>query len=93
MQESAYLSIGVTSSSGPGPCGVSVERDQGVLRGFIQNPGYELPRIPIPRTPVNKGRKKMSRGYNAPALGLMDSLLCYSVVRQPPPTSFPVVSP
>src|SRR5215211_4065802 len=26
----------------------------GVLRGFIQDPANELPRIPIPRTPVNR---------------------------------------
>jgi hypothetical protein len=24
----------------------------------MQDPGYELPRIPIPRTPVNKGKKE-----------------------------------
>src|SRR5215208_195223 len=26
-----------------------------VLRGLIQDPGYGLPRIPLPRTSVNKG--------------------------------------
>jgi len=26
--------------------------------GVMQHAGYELPRIPIPRTPVNKGMKK-----------------------------------
>src|SRR5215218_6620449 len=26
--------------------------------GVMQDLGYELPRIPIPRTPVNKGKKK-----------------------------------
>ena len=25
--------------------------------GFMQHAGYELPRIPIPRTPVNKGKR------------------------------------
>ena len=36
----------------------------------MQDLGYELPRIPIPRTPVNKGKGK-GRSYDAPAL-----LLC-----------------
>ena len=55
----------------------------------------QLPRIPIPRTTVNKGKAK-GRGCYAPALGLiMDSLLCYSVVSstQPPPVVLPVVVP
>jgi hypothetical protein len=26
--------------------------------GSMHDPGYELPRIPIPRTPVNKGKEK-----------------------------------
>ena len=44
---------------------------------------------------VNKGRKKKSRGSDAPALGLMDPLLCYCVVSstQPPPVVLPIVSP
>jgi hypothetical protein len=29
----------------------------------MQDLGYELPRIPIPRTPVNKGKRK-GRGYS-----------------------------
>jgi hypothetical protein len=33
----------------------------------MQDLGYELPRIPIPRTPVHKGKKK-GRSYDAPAL-------------------------
>src|SRR5215207_9491011 len=33
----------------------------GVLRGLIQDPASELRRILIPRTPVNKGRKKRER--------------------------------
>jgi hypothetical protein len=43
---------------------------------------------------VNKGKAK-GRSYDAPALGLMDSLLCYSVVSstQPPPVVLPVVVP
>jgi len=43
----------------------------GVLQRYrgeaMQDLGYELPRIPIPRTPVNKGKEK-GRGYFAPAL-------------------------
>jgi hypothetical protein len=31
----------------------------------MQDRGYELPRIPIPRTPVNKGRKKKERAEAA----------------------------
>jgi hypothetical protein len=30
----------------------------GVLRGLIQDPACGLPRMPIPRTPVNKGEMK-----------------------------------
>jgi hypothetical protein len=33
----------------------------GVLRDFIQNPANELPRISIPRTSVNKGKKREIR--------------------------------
>ena len=29
---------------------------------------YEFPRIPIPRTPVNRGKKRKGRGIVAPAL-------------------------
>ena len=32
----------------------------------MQDPANELPRIPIPRTPVNKGRKKGRSCYYAP---------------------------
>jgi hypothetical protein len=43
---------------------------QGYPGEAMQDPGYELPRIHIPRTPVNKGKGK-GRSYDAPAL-----LLC-----------------
>src|SRR5215204_1214520 len=33
----------------------------------IQDLGYELPRIPIPRTPVNKGKKKEEPGLRRPS--------------------------
>jgi hypothetical protein len=61
---------------------------------FVEFYKGEVRRIPIPRTTVNKGKKK-GRSYDAPALGLMDSLLCYSVVSstQPPPVVLPVVVP
>src|SRR5829696_5608100 len=39
----------------------------------IQDLGYELPRIPIPRTPVNKGKRK-GRGAPAPALKQLNPL-------------------
>jgi hypothetical protein len=42
----------------------------GYRGGAMQDLGYELPRIPIPRTRVNNGKKK-GRSYDAPAL-----LLC-----------------
>jgi hypothetical protein len=32
--------------------------------GVMQHPGYELRRIPLPRTSVNKGKKK-GRSYDA----------------------------
>jgi hypothetical protein len=36
----------------------------GYRGGAMQDLGYELPRIPIPRTSVNKG-KKQGRSYDA----------------------------
>ena len=38
---------------------------QGYRDEAMQDRGYELPRIPIPRTPVNKGRKKKERAEAA----------------------------
>src|SRR5215217_7529693 len=35
----------------------------------MQHSGYELPRIPIPRTPVNKGLEPPSAGYMEPLWG------------------------
>src|SRR5829696_4725867 len=49
----AYLSIGVTSSSGAGLCGSSGGGDSGGIGADMHDAAYELPRIPIPRTPVN----------------------------------------
>ena len=40
---------------------------QGYRGGGMQDLGYELPRILIPRTPVNKGKKK-GQSVLAPAL-------------------------
>jgi hypothetical protein len=39
----------------------------GYRGGAMHDLGYELPRIPIPRTPVNKGKEKGRRCYT-PAL-------------------------
>src|SRR5687767_4348707 len=39
----------------------------GVLRGLIQDSASELPRICIPRTSVNKGKRKEGRDLDAPA--------------------------
>src|SRR5215208_4419309 len=36
----------------------------------MQDLGYELPRIPIPRTPVNKGKRKGRELLHSPALFL-----------------------
>ena len=36
----------------------------------MQDLGYELPRIPLPRTPVNKGKKK-GRGHSTMALQVL----------------------
>jgi hypothetical protein len=36
----------------------------------MQDPGYGLPRILVPRTPVNKGRKKRERAEAARASAL-----------------------
>jgi hypothetical protein len=58
IHKRAYLSISVTSSSGTGLCGSSGAVILGVLRGLIQDPASELPRIPIPRTPVNRGKDR-----------------------------------
>jgi hypothetical protein len=37
---------------------------QGYRGEAMQDLGYELPRILIPRTPMNKGKKKKGRGYS-----------------------------
>ena len=39
----------------------------------MQDPACELRRIPIPRTPVNKGKRK-GRGATAPALKQLNAL-------------------
>jgi hypothetical protein len=60
IRNPAYLYIGVTSGAGAGRSGVSGVGDFGGYRGgAMQDPGYELPRISIPRTPVNKGIKRV----------------------------------
>src|SRR5918995_7255988 len=58
IRNRAYLSIGVTSSSGAGLCGASGGAILGVSGWGMQDLGYELPRTPIPRTRVNKARDR-----------------------------------
>jgi hypothetical protein len=54
IHKRAYLSTGVTSSVGTGRSGSSGGVILEVLRGLIQDPASELPRIPILGTSVNK---------------------------------------
>ena len=61
MRNRAYLFSLLQGGARPGRGGASGEVIPGVLRGFIQDPANELPRIHIPRTSVNKG--KMIPGY------------------------------
>src|SRR5215213_1245193 len=58
IRDRAYRSIGVTSLAGWGRTGAPGGGFQGYRGGGMQDLGYELPRIPIPRTRVNKGKKK-----------------------------------
>jgi hypothetical protein len=58
IQDRAYLYIGVTSSSGEGCAGCLGRVFRGYRDGDMQDPASELPRIYIPRTPVNKGKQK-----------------------------------
>ena len=53
--------------------------------GAMQDPGYGLPRMPIPRTWVNKGKKK-GRGYCSPALF---SACCKTISPLTPPPRYP----
>ena len=58
---------------------------EGCFQGYrgeaMQDLGFELPRILIPRTSVNKGRKK-GRGMEAPAL-LWESMGHYGQLTAP----------
>src|SRR5215217_7979129 len=47
----------------------------GCAGGDMQDPASELPRKPIPRTPVNKGKKK-GRSASAPALLVFKTSYC-----------------
>ena len=54
----------------------------------MQLSGYGLPRIPLPRTPVNKGKRE-SRGFYEPRPSYLALELCVSPIspyaRQPHP--------
>src|SRR5215218_845626 len=58
IHDRAYLSIGVTSGVGRGYAGCLDGSFQGYRSEAIQDLGYELRRIPIPRTSVNKRKKE-----------------------------------
>jgi hypothetical protein len=48
----------------------------------MHNAVYELLRIPLPRTPVNKGRKKGRGCYHAPAPLLRECFLSLQTLLQ-----------
>jgi hypothetical protein len=57
----------------------------------MHNAGYELPRITIPRTPVNKAKKK-GQGFHTPALktsAITDPRLVNRWVRAPVGVAIP----
>ena len=58
IRNGAYLSIGVTSGIGAEPNGAPGGGLQGYRGEAMHYLGYELRRISIPRTPVNKGKKE-----------------------------------
>src|SRR5215203_1417730 len=55
--------------AGQGYAGCLGRRILGCGGAAMQDLGYELPRIPIPRTPVNKGLEPPSAGYMEPLWG------------------------
>jgi|SRR5215217_1192964 hypothetical protein len=57
--------------SGRGYAGCLDRSFQGYRGEAMQDLGYELPRIPIPRTQVNKGKRKGRGSREAPALPLL----------------------
>ena len=57
IHDRAYLSIGVTSGVGRGYAGCLDGSFQGYRGEAMQDLGYELRRISIPHTWVNKGKK------------------------------------
>jgi hypothetical protein len=66
------LSIGVTSSIGTGLCRVPDQVFSGVPGETMQDLDYELPRIPIPRTRVNKARRRDGRGRKGAQQGILE---------------------
>jgi hypothetical protein len=55
-----------------------VTEAQGCWTGAMQDPASELRRISIPRTPVNKGKRK-GRGSYAPALAPFSASKRYGI--------------
>jgi hypothetical protein len=54
----------------------------------MQNVGFELPRIPVPRTPVNKGKKKGRCVAASARLVLEDLAFVADVALAPAPPIF-----
>src|SRR5215208_2784614 len=68
-------------------CGV-VGRFWPYRTGAMQDPGYELPRIPLPRTRVNKGKEKGRdpagpRPFSLSSASLLASQLLLGLIHQP----------
>jgi hypothetical protein len=68
-----------------GPTRVLRPRGQMVMAD-MQDPASELPRIPIPRTPVNKGKKK-GRGLEGPGPSQDRDYLLHAYTRTPSTSS------
>jgi hypothetical protein len=47
----------------------------------MQDPGYELPRIPIPRTPVNRSDREGQSPVKTPAQSVAQWCACIVIAR------------
>ena len=66
IRHSAYLSKQGARCMAPGPLRGAYRGATGLVGGGVmQHAGYELPRKSIPRTPVNKGKKKGRRDVHS----------------------------